>query len=159
MRQYLLTPLVVIIYFCSSVAQTEVPILDFDGFKPYLQHNNDTVYILNFWATWCRPCIEEMQYFEQLGEDTFSTPHKVVLVSLDFKNQIESKLIPFIEDNQIKNEVVALCDPDANAWIDQVHSSWTGAIPATIIYRREKRIFFGEQIENYDQLKKMISDF
>lgn len=136
-----------------------LPIYTFDDFEPYLRKNNDTIYVINFWATWCRPCIEEIPFIEQIHNDQFSDPVKVILVSLDFKNQIDSKLIPFLNQQTIKSEVVVLDDPDANSWIDKVDPRWSGAIPATIIYKREKKIFFGEGFENYETVRNILTDF
>ena len=146
------------IFLCSAVyAQTTaVPILDFEGVKPYLEKNNDTVYVVNFWATWCKPCVEELPFLEQLQQDHINQPLQVVLVSLDFRNQIQSKLIPFINDHSLQSKVIVLDDPDANSWIDQVDERWSGAIPATLVYRREKRLFFKEGFEDYESIKSAI---
>jgi hypothetical protein len=59
---------------------------------------------------------------------------KVLLVSLDIPNQVESRLIPFLRNNKIRSEVILLNDPNQNQWIDQVNPKWTGTIPFTIIY-------------------------
>ena len=41
---------------------------NYDGLESYLNHNNDTLYVINFWATWCVPCVKEMPYFEALNQ-------------------------------------------------------------------------------------------
>jgi thiol-disulfide isomerase/thioredoxin len=149
---------VIFIFFCSAVdAQTtEVPILDFEGIRPYLEKNNDTVYVVNFWATWCKPCVEELPFFEQLHQDQINHPVQVILVSLDFRKQIEMKLIPFINEYSLQSKVILLDDPDANSWIDQVDESWSGAIPVTLVYKREKRLFFNEEFEDYESIKSAV---
>ncbi len=132
------------------------PILDFASLEPYLHKSNDTTYVVNFWATWCKPCVEELPYFEKVNTDFASEKVKVLLVSMDFKNQIEKKLIPFIEEEKISSEVLVLHAPNANEWIDKVDERWTGALPATIVYRNDQKIFHGEQFENYQQLNNLI---
>ena len=62
---------------------------DFEDFAPLLELNNDTVYVINFWATWCGPCVEEMPYFEQLHARMAEKPVKVLLVSMDFKKDLD----------------------------------------------------------------------
>ena len=44
----------------------EIHVLDFNSFEPHLHLENDTTYIINFWATWCIPCRKEMPAFEQI---------------------------------------------------------------------------------------------
>jgi len=140
---------------CSSVlyGQTqEIPILDFEAFQTYLQKENDTIYVINFWATWCKPCVEELPFLEQLNRDEFANPISVVLVSLDFPEQMDTRLIPFLNEHSVQSRVVVLDDPDANAWIDQVDPQWSGALPATIIYQGSRRLFIDRQLENYEEL-------
>lgn len=124
-----------------------------------LSKNNDTTYVINFWATWCKPCVEEMPYFEELHEKFQNQKVKILLVSLDFKKQVDAKLKPFIRERNLKPEVVVLADPDANSWISKVDENWGGAIPATIVYRGDRREFIGEQFEDYQSLEKIIQSF
>jgi thiol-disulfide isomerase/thioredoxin len=130
-------------------------VLSFDDFEPHLHFSNDTTYLVNFWASWCTPCVNELPAFERIGKEYEKSPVKVLLVSLDFPRQIESRLIPFIEKNGISSEVVVLNDPDANKWIDRVNPEWTGSIPATLIYTREDRIFH-EGVYSYEELKEIV---
>ena len=57
-------------------------------------------------------------------------------MSLDFKNQVETRLIPFIKEHNLQPKVVLMVDPDQNTWIPKVSSEWSGAVPATIIYNK-----------------------
>lgn len=131
---------------------------DFKSFEPYLNIQNDTTYVVNFWATWCAPCVAELPNFEKLNAEYKSKKVKVLLVSLDFKRQVETSLLPFIKNKNIQSQVVHLSDPDANAWISKVDSAWSGAIPATVIYDKHKRNFY-EQSFTYEQLQKEITQF
>jgi len=124
------------------IAQTAIPRLDFDGLESYLKKNNDTTYVVNFWATWCAPCVKELPYFEELSTTTTDAPLKVILVSLDFPEQFDTKLIPFLGARKLSATVLFLDDGKANKWIPRVHPDWSGAIPATLIYKGDKRMFF-----------------
>jgi hypothetical protein len=66
---------------------------------------------------------------------------KFVFVSLDFPTQKETRLIPFIEEHGIREQVILLNDPNSNEWINRVDPSWSGAIPATLVYRNDSRSF------------------
>jgi thiol-disulfide isomerase/thioredoxin len=140
---------------CSQEENYQVQKLNFTQFEPMLQKQNDTIYIINFWATWCKPCIKEMPDFERINNDYRKQKVKVYLVSLDFPNKHDELLIPFLKEHKIKSEVIHLTDTDANTWIDKVSPFWSGAIPATIIYKGTSKEFY-EKTLNYDELKKII---
>ncbi len=142
--------------FFTKVDAQEIEVLNFDEFQPLLLKNNDTTYVINFWATWCIPCVKELPYFEEVNSEFRAGKFRMILVSLDFKSQIESSLIPFIEKNNIGAEVVVLSDPNTNYWINEVNKNWTGSIPATIIFNKEY-YFFMEGSMDYKELKETIS--
>jgi thiol-disulfide isomerase/thioredoxin len=131
---------------------------DYKGLAPLLKQQNDSIYVINFWATWCKPCIEELPYFEKVTAKYKDKKVKVILVSLDMKNQVESKLLPYVSENKLASEVVLLSDPDSNTWIPKIDSTWSGAIPATIIYNAKKRKFY-EQSFAFDTLEKEVQLF
>ena len=141
----------------SSSTNTDIEIFgDFNKLEPIFHQESDTTYVINFWATWCKPCVEELPYFERLHEKFVGEKIKVILVSLDFPKDYEAKLIPFVKENQLKSEVVLLTDGDYNAWIDKVSPEWGGAIPVTVIYNAQERKFIGEQFANYEELDALV---
>ena len=135
-----------------------IEVYDFSEFEPQLYYDDDNIYVINFWATWCKPCIEEMPFFQELHNDFKDQKVKVVLVSLDFPDKIQSHLIPFIKRNNLTPQVILLDDPYENEWIPKVDSSWSGAIPATLIYKKNKRAFY-EQSFTKESLYKEINKF
>lgn len=135
-----------------------IPVYNFDELEPLLNRKDDKTYIINFWATWCAPCIKELPYFEKINQEGKANNRKVILVSLDMPSMWKSKLIPFIRNKDIKSEVVVLDDPDQNSWIPKINKNWSGAIPATLIYNRNKRKFY-EQTFTYESLNKELSEF
>lgn len=148
----------VIIWLLSSFTQEHQPkVLSFDDFEPHLHFSNDTTYLVNFWASWCTPCVKELPAFERIGEEYKGEKVKILLVSLDFPSQIESRLMPFIKKNGISSEVLVLNDPDANKWIDRVDPQWTGSIPATLIYDNGSRLFH-EGVYSYEDLKGILEN-
>ncbi|MCR9183115.1 MAG: redoxin domain-containing protein [Flavobacteriaceae bacterium] len=128
-----------------------IPIYDYDGFEYMLDFNDEKTYVVNFWATWCKPCIKELPYFEELGDKYKDVGVEVILVSLDFPENIESHVLPFIERHNLKSKVVLLDDVDSNRWIPLVSEEWSGAIPATVIYNKNGRKFY-ERTFTYDEL-------
>jgi len=139
-----------------SFYEPTVPIVDYNGLKPYLNKQNDTTYVVNFWATWCRPCVLELPYFEQVNQYYKDKKVKVILVSLDFPKKYETQLLPFIKKNEIQSQVILLDDPNSNEWINKIDSTWSGAIPATLIYNKTSRNFY-EQSFTYEELDSVLN--
>lgn len=142
----------------SQSKSAKVPVLNFDQLEPYLHRQTDTLYFINFWATWCVPCREELPAIEAVAEKYKNDKLKIYLVSLDFPKQLETRLIPFIRTNNIKSDVILLNDPDQNRWIDKVDPSWSGEIPFTVIYNRSTRethakAFTLQELESIIKLK------
>ncbi len=135
-----------------------VAVYDFHGFSPLLDRYSDTLYIYNFWATWCSPCVKELPYFNMADSAWADKPVKFLLVSLDFSENIESVLIPFMIEKDIRPEVIVLDDPDANSWISEIDPSWEGAIPATLFFRMKQRKFMNQSF-TFEELNTEIENF
>jgi len=131
--------------FAQSNAQS-VKSIDRDALKALSYNMNDTTYVVNFWATWCSPCVKEIGYFEELHRKSKSDNVKVILVSLDFPNQLDRKVIPFLKEKEITADVLLMTDLDYNSWIDQIDPDWSGAIPATLIYNKSTRVFLEQEL-------------
>ncbi|MCB0570707.1 MAG: TlpA family protein disulfide reductase [Phaeodactylibacter sp.] len=128
----------------------------FDKIEPLLHIHNDTTYIINFWATWCAPCVAELPHFDELVDAYEGQKVRVILVSLDFPRQFETKLAPFVREHQLKPTVVALADGRYNDWIDKVSPEWSGAIPATLAYKGEKVAFLEQSIHSPEEVQALV---
>ncbi len=136
-------------------ALSQVPSVDFDGLEPRLSTGSDSVYVVNFWATWCVPCVKELPEFERINEEYADRKVNVLLVSLDNPNHMESRVIPFIEKHGLKSEIILLNDPRSHHWIPRVDESWSGAIPATIVFTRNSRSFY-EKVFTWEELEDIV---
>ena len=145
MRYSIVFILFYILNFAQSSAQA-VKEIDSDALEALSYTMNDTTYVVNFWATWCSPCVKEIGYFEELHRQRESEKVKVILVSLDFPNQIDRRVIPFLKEKEITADVLLMTDLDYNSWIDRIDPGWSGAIPATLIYNRETRVFLEQEL-------------
>ena len=140
---------------CTTTSKNEVISLSYNELEPMLFQEGNKTYVVNFWATWCAPCIKELPYFEAVNQNLNVD---VLLVSLDFPKHKESRLLPFIKKHQLQSEVVLLDDSNENLWINAIDSTWSGALPATLIYNQSKRMFY-EQSFTEDELNQMINSF
>lgn len=123
----------------------------FDILEAELNKDDDTVRIINFWASWCIPCLKEFPEFQKAVRKYEGSNIIFIFISLDFQDQIKERVVPVIQRFELKGKHYLLDDPDGNRWIPLVSEKWTGAIPATLIYKRSKR-FFMEGTLNYEDL-------
>ena len=155
MRYHIAFLLCCILSFGQSKGQS-LKEIGSDALEALSSNINDTTYVVNFWATWCSPCVKEIGYFEELHREYASKNVKVFLVSLDFPNQIEKRVIPFLKEKDITAEVLLVTDLDYNSWIDRVDATWSGSLPATLIYNREQRMFLEKEVSR-DELFSYVT--
>ncbi|WP_439151692.1 redoxin domain-containing protein [Winogradskyella sp.] len=141
-----------------NTSEVNLEIYDYDGLKPLINKTDDKVYVVNFWATWCAPCVKELPYFEALNQEYKDQGVEFLLVSLDFPRNYDKKLKPFIKEKKLKSKVVAFDDVNQNRWIPAIDEKWSGALPATIIYSKDKRQFY-EKSFTKDELETEIKQF
>lgn len=118
----------------------------------------DTVYVINFWATWCAPCVAELPVFNNIHEQYKNQAVKVLLVSLDFKEDRNIKLPTFILRSHTLPDVIWLSDTNPNVFVPKVDEHWEGSIPATVVVATGtgyKQFVEGQVTEK--QLRSMIS--
>ena len=132
-----------------------IEVLSFGELETMINSGNEKIQVYNFWATYCRPCIKEMPYFEALTSKNQDVD--VIFVSLDFKENLNSKVIPFLKKKEIRSDVVLLDDIDYNSWIDKISPEWSGAIPATLFVDQDGKRHFHEGEMSEEQLKSFIS--
>lgn len=155
----------VVIYSCKKEEKisafeqvTAVKTYSYNELKPLLEKKDDKTYVVNFWATWCSPCVKELPYFEKINKGYKDKKVEVILVSLDFPKQVEKKLIPFINKQKLKSKVILLDDINEDLWIKAIDTTWSGAIPVTLIYNAKKRKFY-KQSFNYKMLENELQTF
>ena len=138
----------------STYAQ-QADVIKFDKLQSLLEEEGEQVHIINFWATWCAPCVKELPLFEALS--AANDPRvRVTLISLDFADET-NKVNAFINRRKIKSKVFLLDEIDYNSWIDRVEESWGGAIPATLFINQQtgQRKFIDRELKD-GELQKVI---
>jgi thiol-disulfide isomerase/thioredoxin len=128
MKRYLLVGL---IFIAGASAGQEIPIIKLTDLSQILTSNEKEIVIVNFWATWCAPCIKELPYFNAI-ENSKNERIKIYLISLDYAEKLEV-VKNFVSRKKLNSTVMLLDELDYNSWINKVDSSWQGAIPATLI--------------------------
>jgi len=118
--------------------------------------NPDTLYIVNFWATWCGPCVSELPNFDKLQRTYKDKPLKVLLVSMDFQSKLKTAVIPFVKRHKMLAQVYLALRKSDQEMINDVDKNWSGALPATLVFNTKKHIHqFYEKMFTYDELNKI----
>lgn len=141
--------IIILLLFSTVTAFSQVKTVKLDALTSLLNNDADSVYVINFWATWCKPCIEELPYFEEANSAFSKKNVRVILVSLDSPLELDRVLLPFVKKKDLKSEILLLDEQNPNEWIDKIEPEWTGSLPATIILRNriKKRVFLEKQLE------------
>lgn len=124
-----------------SLRAQEVEVMKFEDLQPLLKAPAQGARVLNFWATWCRPCVHELPFFEAAHKAYADQGLEMILVSMDDREILESRVIPFLKKKDITARVVLLDETDYNAFINKIDPRWSGAIPATLVLAENERSF------------------
>lgn len=151
----------IVFFLLASVSFAQKPVVyKINDLLKRIHNNSDTIYVVNFWATWCKPCVQELPDFESFNRQNKPALVKIILVSMDFKEDMDKKLMPFLEKNKYSSEVVLLDEVNGNDFIDKIHTKWGGAIPATYFTTKNKKkeeIF--ESKLNLELLNSTLNNF
>ena len=139
----------------STFNETIEVIEHFDDLQARFDAEPNQLWVVNFWATSCAPCIKEMPLFLQLEKENMEA--KILLVSLDRVKDLDGRVYPFVQKHSITPEVVVLGDQNYSYWTEKIDPSWYGALPATIIFKGDQRTFRFGEYESYEQLVKDVA--
>jgi thiol-disulfide isomerase/thioredoxin len=139
-----------------EVVGQKATVIKFDQLQEILDSKSDKIQVINFWATWCAPCIKELPLLEKLNA-TNGLNAKITLINLDYADKLE-KVNEFITRKNLRSQVLLLDEIDYNSWIDKVDKSWSGAIPATLIFNPKsgKRKFLEKELKE-GELEDLIA--
>jgi len=150
---------------CSSSPTAPLPRLgtaaepivyeDFADVEPLFHQTSDTTYVINFWATWCKPCREELPFLQQLARAEDGKKLRVVLVSLDTETGAIGRIPAYLKETAPDLATIVLTDNDP-AWGKTIDRVWTGNLPTTIIYRGNLRYVYRRGFNTYIDLRTAL---
>lgn len=142
----------------TVTAQEQAKIVKLPQLQELITSKGDHIKVINFWATWCAPCVKEMPLFEKLGQERKDV--KVTLVSMDLDLDPDpAKVHKFVARKKLQSQVLILDERDPNSYIEQIEKSWSGALPATIIINSKtgQRKFVERELHE-GELEKLIAE-
>lgn len=135
---------------CQKPIKKEIEVIDFAKLQNIMEPKDDKVYVYNFWATWCAPCVKELPHFDKVIRE-YDDEVKLVLISQDEEKTVQDVQV-WLDDRMYKAENYLLKRGNPNVWMPMIDESWSGAIPATMIKKGNKSVFFEGKMSE-EQLK------
>ncbi|RIV17587.1 TlpA family protein disulfide reductase [Fibrisoma montanum] len=145
---------------CHPAWSQSVSVVRLAQLESLLNKTDDTLRVVNFWATWCAPCVKELPQFEAVRQKYANRKLSVLLVNLDDPSDLTTKVKPFVKKRNLRSRVVLLDEPDQNAWIEKIAPEWSGALPMTLVVNRSKHIrkFIGKAFKE-GELETIINAY
>ncbi len=150
----------VLVFLIVSITSKAQPaeLIKLSQLQTLIEEKSDQIKVINFWATWCAPCVKELPLFETLNQDRKDA--KVILVSMDIDLDPDpEKVYKFVSRKKVQSKVVILDERDPNSWINKIDKSWSGALPSTLFINTitGKRKFVEREMHAGD-LEKFIEE-
>jgi len=139
MRKFLL---LVVAFFltagASGVFSQEVkPLSDKKDMDELMAANKGKVVLINFWATWCKPCVHEFPDLVKLYNNYRDEGFVILFISVDVPDDLDSKVIPFLKNQNVDFTSYYNNFDKPEELINYVDKDWQGAIPSTYIYDKD----------------------
>lgn len=152
--------LLLIIFLSISIHEAraqQIRVIKFPELQQIINSSSSSIQVINFWATWCAPCVKELPLFEKLNAENKESI-KITMINLDFADKLD-RVKAFVDRKKMKADILLLDEIDYNQWIDKVDKHWGGAIPATLVInpKNGKRKFIEHELAE-GELEKLIEE-
>jgi len=128
-----------------------------DQLEQYLDTCSKKVMVVNFWATFCKPCVAELPHFIDVSRQFNANEVGLLMVSVDGPEMYPRKLKKFIRNHHFKGQFAWLNESDASYFCPKIDPAWSGSIPATLMVNipKKKRHFLESEM-SAEELKSTI---
>jgi thiol-disulfide isomerase/thioredoxin len=141
-----------------EVNSGSVEMISVSHLKSMIAGDSGNVVLVNAWATWCKPCKEEMPNLLRLNKVHKNDPFKFILVSADDFDQLDTVVKPMLKSLGVGFTTYIVNDSSDNAFISGMNADWNGALPTSFIYSKEGKLMSmltGER--SYEQFEKAVA--
>jgi thiol-disulfide isomerase/thioredoxin len=144
--------------FASALAAQDMPKLKMTDVVEKFSKKNDSIYVINFWATFCKPCVAEIPGFIKVTNKYRNDKVKLLLVSLDLPSFYPNKIAAFAAKNNFNASIAWLDETNADYFCPMIDKAWSGAIPATVIVNAKTgyKKFFEAEMKTEEFEKELL---
>src|SRR5688572_10022486 len=162
MIRTILSLIIIISLGVTNAAGQDIPKWKINDLEAYIM-KSDKPTVVNFWATFCKPCIAEIPHFQKLVRQYEKDSVQLLLVSLDMKEMYPEKIKAFASEHTFTAPIVFLDETNADVFCPRVDEKWSGAIPASLFINNKTgyRKFVEEEMSEQKfetELKSLIGD-
>jgi thiol-disulfide isomerase/thioredoxin len=144
--------------FGRAFSQEVKPLTAIDEIRKIKDNNKGKVLLINFWATWCKPCVKEFPELVKLYNNYKDKGFEIVFISVDVPEDVNSKVVPFLKKQNVDFVSYYNKFEKPDELINYIDKNWEGAIPSTYIYDKEGKLV--TQIlgsKSYEDFEKEIT--
>ena len=157
MKNFVVIIFILLSGFLSAQEVKNVKLADETVLDSLIADRGDKFLLVNIWATWCIPCREEFPDLVKLKEK-FSRELEIVAISVDYADEIKSKVIPFLNSQNVNFPVLVSNFRKDEDLINYFSMKWNGALPATFIYdNKGTNVSFLEGKQSYDSFSSLLN--
>lgn len=152
-----LLPLLLIIIFGCDKSGLKLKTVDASDINNQInKHKGSEAVLINFWATYCAPCIEEFPMIVDLSEKYKEKGMQVYFVSADWLDR-EKEVMAFLIEKNVKGLSFIKEEGNDNNFINEISREWSGALPFTIVYDKSGNLSdYWEMKKNKDRFESAI---
>lgn len=151
------THFLLISFFLALSGQCQdIPRMKITEIDSLIRHSSKPL-VVNFWSTTCKPCIQEIPYFQEYVRKFEADSVQLILVSLDMKANYPHKIRSFADARNFRAPILWLDETNADYFCPVIDSSWSGVIPATLFINHKTGFrYFQEEKIKPEKLEEIL---
>src|SRR4029079_5360911 len=114
-----------------------------NGLKALRKNDSGKFRLVNFWATWCAPCIAEFPEFVTINRMYRHRDFELVTVSVNRPDE-EKSVLAFLKKQQASNTNLLFASPERDQLINAFDPDWPGVVPYTVLLSPEGKVLYRE---------------
>jgi thiol-disulfide isomerase/thioredoxin len=150
--------IIAFLFFVTRISAQQIKSIKIAELEKTIQESK-TPLIVNFWATFCVPCIKEIPYFQEMARKYKSQGVSLLLVSLDLRASYPDKISSMARRLKFTAPIVWLNETNADYFCPIIDSSWSGGLPSSLFVNNTTGYYkFFEDEFAKEKLDKQIQE-